>query len=562
MRDHLHIYLRVSTETQSVDGFGLETQEEYGRDVSRKLGLEPMIWNEGSASSSNDNLDKRPVLLDLLDHIEKGEVKHLYVFNTDRLSRNTQTFGLIRYKISQNSVLLYQGANPQPSDLSDDQQNLLFGMMGEIAQYENNLRRKRLVSGKIKKIKGGGWRGGPTPFGYHNVDGKLKPHPQEKKWVKLIFEEYSIGRSVNDIRTILLENGVRTRRGNPSWSLGSIRCVLTNTHYSGSYTFTDKASGEVIVCRCDPIIPTGLYKKVSKTFAERSYNAKGRVREGQQKHNYLVKEFLRCGHCGGLFGARRNKIQYYNHYYCRGNENSWIKGSKKNKCKDRVRSIDIDQADTMVWDAILDVLSKSHLFKETVKSEVMGRYKTHTNSEEEIKSTKKKIRRLKKEIEENRIITSSTEASGLLRKKSEVEVKQILSVLEQDRLDKAERLEELQKSLISISGQSEWIDWVREFGNRIESWKSEEFDFDQKKTLINQFVKSIVVESEDKISHRLKINFNVPYVNDKFKWKFKKDKSGKSIKDGYDLMDGSNQFLTKSVYRTKNSLKKARITNG
>jgi len=143
--DNLHIYLRVSTETQSADGFGLEIQEEWGREVSNQLGLEPMIWDEGSASSSNDNLDKRPVILDLLDHIEKGEVKHLYVYNTDRLSRNVQTFGLIRYKIIQNNVLLYQGRNPQPSDLSDDQQNLLFGMMGEIAQYENNLRRKRLL---------------------------------------------------------------------------------------------------------------------------------------------------------------------------------------------------------------------------------------------------------------------------------------------------------------------------------------------------------------------------------------------------------------------------------
>ena len=56
-------------------------------------------------------------------------------------------------------------------------------------------------------------------------------------------------------------------------------------------------------------------EKVQKDFEERSYKAKGRIKQGQQKHDYLVKEFLKCGHCGNVFGARRNKIKYYNHYY-------------------------------------------------------------------------------------------------------------------------------------------------------------------------------------------------------------------------------------------------------
>ena len=86
MRDNLHIYLRVSTETQSSDGFGLDIQKEWGLELGKQLNLKTKIWNEGSASSSNDSLDKRPVILDLLDNIERGDIKHLYVFNTDRLS--------------------------------------------------------------------------------------------------------------------------------------------------------------------------------------------------------------------------------------------------------------------------------------------------------------------------------------------------------------------------------------------------------------------------------------------------------------------------------------------
>ena len=557
MRDNLHIYLRVSTETQSSDGFGLDIQKEWGLELGKQLNLKTKIWNEGSASSSNDSLDKRPVILDLLDNIERGDIKHLYVFNTDRLSRNIQTWGLIRYKILTHNVLLYTGKNSQPIDLSDDQQNLLMGMLGEIAQYENNLRKKRLVSGKLKKIKEGGWMGGPPPYGYHNVDGVLKPHPYERKIVNLIFEEYSNGKTTNELRNILLGEGVKTRRGNAIWSLGSIRSLLTNTHYNGSYVIHDKFSGETLVCNCDPIVPAKLYKKVQKDFEERSYKAKGRIKQGQQKHDYLVKEFLRCGHCGNVFGARRNKIKYYNHYYCRGSENSWVNGKKKSlKCKDRVRSIIIDQTDQIVWETVLEVLGKSHLFKETIKQEIMGLYKTHHNSEDEIKVIKKRIKRSKKELDDMIKMSSQTEAMGILKTKSEVEVKQILSVLDEAKGEKRLELETLQKSLLNVSDQTQWVDWVKEFGDRIESWKSDDFDFNQKKTLLNQFVKSIEVVSEDKTSHKLKINFNVPYINDKFKWNWKKDKSKQWVKDGYELTDGESFFTTKPLITTQSQLKK------
>lgn len=262
-------------------------------------------------------------------------------------------------------------------------------------------------------------------------------------------------------------------------------------------------------------------------------------------------------------GARRNKIQYYNHYYCRGSETRWTKGQNKTlKCKDRVRSIDIDQTDQIVWETVLDVLGKSHLFKETIKQEIMGMYKTHHNSEDEIKVIKRKIRKTKKELDDIVKMSSQTEAMGLLKSKSELEVKQILSVLDEAKVEKRSELEKLQNSLMNVSDQSQWVDWVKEFGDRIESWKSDDFDFDQRKTLLNQFVKSIDVISEDKTSHRLKINFNVPYINDRFEWKFKKDKSKQWVKDGYELFDGDDEFITKSLITQKSQLKKVMESDG
>ena len=81
LTETLHIYLRVSSETQSADGFGLVVQKEWGENLSGILGFTPKIHDEGAASSSNDSLEKRPVLLSLLDQMDREEIKHLYVYN-------------------------------------------------------------------------------------------------------------------------------------------------------------------------------------------------------------------------------------------------------------------------------------------------------------------------------------------------------------------------------------------------------------------------------------------------------------------------------------------------
>ena len=61
------------------EGTSLETQKE--------LGMKYQIWNEGAASSHHENLKNRPKISELLLEIEQGNIKHLFVYNNDRLSR-------------------------------------------------------------------------------------------------------------------------------------------------------------------------------------------------------------------------------------------------------------------------------------------------------------------------------------------------------------------------------------------------------------------------------------------------------------------------------------------
>ena len=81
-KEILHIYCRVSSDSQE-DNTSLNQQREKGMRLAGVLGFDYKIWDEGAQSSSKDDLDNRPVLMELLSNIEEGKVDKLYVWNTD-----------------------------------------------------------------------------------------------------------------------------------------------------------------------------------------------------------------------------------------------------------------------------------------------------------------------------------------------------------------------------------------------------------------------------------------------------------------------------------------------
>jgi DNA invertase Pin-like site-specific DNA recombinase len=84
MKEVLHIYCRVSSLIQQNEGSSLKTQKEIGIRLAEQIGMDYEIHNEGGKSSAHDDLNNRPVMLDLLKLMDQKKVKNLYVYNTDR----------------------------------------------------------------------------------------------------------------------------------------------------------------------------------------------------------------------------------------------------------------------------------------------------------------------------------------------------------------------------------------------------------------------------------------------------------------------------------------------
>ena len=548
MANELHIYLRVSTETQLTDGFGLENQKEVGLKVCENLGMIPVLYNEGHSSSHSESIDGRPQLQELLFNVEEGKVENLWVYQMDRLSRNDVVSFQIRQSLKNNNVRLFVNtANDYSLDNPTDK--LMFTIMESISEYDNSIRTERLRRGKLQKIRNGGWKGGPPPFGYGLKDGMLVANPPEKRWVRKIYDEYSKGKSIYEIKKLLMKNGVLSRRGNLIWSEQSIRKILENTHYEGYHIYTDHKLEETVRSDCPKILPSSLIKSARK-----------RLSESKHKSNYvktetLLKDFLECGHCGSKFGQKIDKRKYRNHYYCRGNGERLRKSVSNEKyCTTdglRVRSVLIEKTDDLVWNTVIDIVEQSHLFKEIFKKDTMGSSQLTTiDRTKNIKQFKNKIRKNAKDISLINDHINNSIVASFLDTDDQSQQKELIKKFEEKRTELMSKNEELNAEIYESEKSKKWVDWVMKFENKMTELRNIN-NISERKTFLNGTLKKVIVSTASNEEHSILISFRSPYAGDELQWNDPKNKS-----KGYTLKKGSRSVIKSLLSINKNTKKK------
>lgn len=522
-KNTLHLYLRVSSAQQEADGYGLETQRKVGVQIAEREGFSYKIHEEGAASSSLEDLSNRPVLSALLEMIEKGEVGRLYVFHADRLSRNDKTSSLIRYTLWKNKVVLYtQGG---VTDFTSDQDTLMFGILGQLATYENKLRTNRLRRGRIETVRDGNWHGGDTPFGYRAVDGKLTPFEDEVKWVRKVYEWYADGEKIDTIRLGLMSNGILTRRGKRNWSYNAVRLMLSNTTYDGVRTYTDKALGETVTATCPKIVDPILSMRVREKLAEVELNRN----PNRVTYDNLLYGKLVCGNCGGKIGQRVNPKQHRHIYTCKQNERRHrLMGDDARECRasdgSRVRGANVYEADHLVWVAVVKTLSESSLYREVFKQKALD---VLTDGQFDETTLKKELKRLDKQIVQLRDYLSKQK---ILEKLFDDPIQGVRGVTELILETEAKR-EGVLNTLSRLKEDRKWVDWVGDFNAHIRKLVEDEWSLDEKKSFLDAVVEKIEMTTVNAQEHRFDIQFSLPHDGSRIVYK-------QGRKGAYDLVMG------------------------
>ena len=565
--EKIGIYSRVSSRVQEDDGTSIDYQIKVGKKISKKLDMDFDIYNEGGKSSWDSNINTRPELVRLLQDVESGKLKSVWCWNMDRLGRNSQSWWSILKILVGWRVNLYIGENTKPYDFTSPTDRLVVNILSHITTYDNELRRMRMVFGKMEKLKKGQtFIGGTIPFGYGVDDFKnLTIHPEESKMVKKMYENYNSGDSTTDLQKMLDSSEFSPRRSKRGWNIGTIQKVLGNSIYKGFQEWIWKETN-----------PDGTHVEIERIkintpriVSDKLWNLVKNKREQRSGHNQydtdyhsLLKGFLVCSGCGLPMNHRMRKIQKNNYYYCVYSERSWLKRDKTNrvpfkhqedKCSMR-KSLIMGQTDEMVWDKFLQIFRESKWIKEEFKKTGMfPKGKIEDEIKKSIKSNQNKISKLKRRQDQltNQIVevelkwmnkeVTKPVYNGMLKNLNET-----LDSVSKEIFTRTEENEDLRNS-------TKWIDWVGKMNDEIDQMK--DWSMEEKRQKLEQFIRVINVSYlENSGEHNLDFNFKVPLIGDKLVYKDNKDKS-----KGYDIVKGNNQISITYTSKSNSSPEKMNL---
>ena len=528
----LHILTRVSTKPQTKK-YGLGIQKNQGIRFSKKLGFNYKVYEERGVSGTLP-IEERTGLSQILEGVMTGDVKHIWVKDLTRLSRNNMVSMTISHQLEKYGCRLYTETGEM--DFTDSTTDLLYSIVSTFGSWENKVRRKKSMEGKVKHFQSGGWRGGTFPFGYKSmvVDNKkmLFINQDESKWVKKIFEWYDTGKSTTWIGKELDKNGITPRRSK-LWNIGSIQSLLRNDLYIGRDemidNITDPTKPKKLTYESDrlQIIDKELFYRVRRKV-EKSRPLQ--VLKLQKKYDVLLRGKIVCGDCGSVWRTRINKKKNENLFYCPSKENDWRQRNKKKLNCSIKRSMNIKKTEQIVWGTLCDVLQNSHLVKEHIKGTTLTK---KLRDEKDVKVEVKRLRKLIKDT--NKSITEMDERI------EELYIHYTIGKITKDQREKIEekvldtkreltlKVQEYNTEITNVNEKLGWISWLDKHNKWIKDL-SKVTTYKKRLEILNQYIENVIVDWDKKQNkHKISIRLKLPIYKDRY---IKKPK-------GYKLEEGS-----------------------
>lgn len=293
------LYLRVSTDSQAQEGYGLDVQYDALKKYCMAYGIEnAVVFVDDGYTGMNEN---RPAFQKLLDCMRRGRVKFVMTYALDRIARLQMP--ILRFlkedcKIAQCDFL----AVKDNIDSRNQQTfHILISILSMFAELDHDAIVAKLFQGRRQRALDGLWKGGGNPpFGYFYSKelNNLVPDPEKAPLVKQIFLMYnSLFYTPRQIANTVGLSGDTAVLG-----------VLRNRTYLGEITFR----GEQYAGKHHPLIDEETFLRAQEILKSRSV-----VRTHSK---YLLSSLLFCGNCGArmrymLYGKEKKlKILCYSRF--------------------------------------------------------------------------------------------------------------------------------------------------------------------------------------------------------------------------------------------------------
>lgn len=209
-------YVRVSTERQVREGFGLDAQRADIKSWAKLEGHRIVQWCADEGISGANGIDTREGLYDALVAVRDGRAQGVVFTSLDRLARRmTEQEGVLGevWRYGGAVFSLGDGGEVLEDDPDDPMRTAIRQMRGVFAQLERGLIRQRMAKGKREKAAQGGYVGGAPAFGTRADGGTLVVDATEQATIARARALRAQGQSLRRIAVTLEAEGRRARRG-------------------------------------------------------------------------------------------------------------------------------------------------------------------------------------------------------------------------------------------------------------------------------------------------------------------------------------------------------------
>ena len=299
------IYVRVSTEEQSREGFSLKEQEERLKEFCNFKRYEIYkIYKDAGISAKND---KRPAYQEMMSDVKNKNINVIVAFKLDRLTRSV--YDIEKLMKTVNDYECDIDCMADESNTTTSNSRMVMRIMTSVSQNEIEKCSEGTKFGMVGAIKSGHIPN-RTPLGFKRIDKKLVPDPLTKDVIVRVFDLYLEGKSHQTIANIYNKEKVL---GKTNWYDSTIQKILSNELYKGDFVNGKRTKHptyyENVV---EPIVSKEKWESCQ-------YQKQRNARHYERTATYLFANKLKCSKCGCFLGGsattKPNGKKYY-YYKC------------------------------------------------------------------------------------------------------------------------------------------------------------------------------------------------------------------------------------------------------
>lgn len=258
------LYIRLSSEDSKVGSFSIENQKralhQYADAMEGVPNAEILEFVDNGYSGTNF---ERPAVQELLDKVCEGAVNCIIVKDFTRFGRNSIEVGYFMERVFPLYGVRFISLNDSfDSDtLHGDTGGINVAFQYLISEFYSRDLSIKYKTAKYVKFRRGEYQSIRCPYGYQkSADGRMEPDKETAPNVQLIFEMAGRGCTSSEIIRELYARGIPTpgeymaskgkkvydiSRTHQIWQRSSIRNILTDERYTGTYVIGKRQVVEV-----------------------------------------------------------------------------------------------------------------------------------------------------------------------------------------------------------------------------------------------------------------------------------------------------------------------------